>query len=361
MGKKLLAFLLSGMLCLWLGGCATPPAKPVVHRGPLYWPALPEQPRYLYEAVLRDSDSIRAETDEDRLRQLMTGVRPTRASFSKPLAVAARGGRIYVTDTEARRVYVFDVPRRRFFALGFRLEGELKKPAGIAVDGRGNVYVADVTARRVLVYDPFGLYLRTIGSDRSLARPTGVAVNKAGDRVYVIDAGGVDTDENHRVSAFDGSGNFLFAVGRRGKGQGEFNLPVDGTVAPDGTLYVLDAGNFRVQAFDPQGRHLRSFGEVGSAPGQFARPRGIAVDPSGNVYVTDALLCNVQVFDPAGQLLITLGARGSEDAPGRYLLPAGIAVDETRRVYVVDQFFHKVEVLRGLSDEEGRRLQAAAP
>lgn len=354
-------FLISGICAGLAAACSQDTVRPAKPANALYWPALPEQPRYVYEAVLRDSDSIRADTRADRMRQLMTGIDPTKSTFAKPLGVAARRGRIYVTDTEGRRVVVFDVPRRRLFTLGHRLDGELRKPAGIAVDRRGAVYVADVTARRVVVYDEFGLYLNAIGGAKELERPTGVAVSSDGTRIYVIDAGGVDTDDqNHRVIEFDKDGQRVRVIGRRGRGPGEFNLPVDGAVAADGTLYVLDAGNFRVQAFAPDGRHLRSFGSVGTGLGQFARPRGIALDPSGNVYVSDANFCNVQVFDPHGSLLIALGTRGKTDEPGRYLLPAGVAVDETRRVYVVDQFFHKIEVLRALSDDEGRQILASA-
>lgn len=351
-------FLLSGMVALGLTGCGNmPAAKPAARVGPLYWPALPEQPRFVYEAVLRDSDSLKRGGESSSLRQVLSGEASVKSGFQKPLAVAARRGRIYVSDSEGRKVVVFDVPRRRVFALGQRLEGELRKPAGIAVDRQGAVYVADVTARRVIAYDELGLYLRSYGDARLLDRPTGVAASAAGDRVYAIDAGGVDSADRHRVVVFDGDGRHVRTIGTRGGAPGEFNLPVDGAVGPDGTLYVLDAGNFRVQAFAPDGRFLRSFGRVGSGPGEFARPRGIAVDPvTGNVYVSDANFCNVQVFDPHGQLLIALGSRGSNDEPGRYALPAGVAVDETHRLYVVDQFFHKVEVLRALGDDEGRSI-----
>jgi hypothetical protein len=37
----------------------------------------------------------------------------------------------------------------------------------------------------------------------------------------------------------------------------------------------------------------------------------------------------------------------------------GVAVDETGRLYLVDQLFAKVEVIRKLTEAEGRRLQAA--
>ena len=169
----------------------------------------------------------------------------------------------------------------------------------------------------------------------------------------------ISTDQASACGAEGGGaeeGEPFLTIGHRGGKPGEFNLPVDVAVARDGTLYVLDSGNFRVQAFDSGGRFLRAFGSVGAGPGQFSRPRGIGVDPDGNVYVSDAWFGNVQVFDPRGRLLLAIGRRERADGPGHYRLPAGIAVDETRRVYIVDQYFHKVEVVRRLGDAESRRI-----
>lgn len=342
-----------------LSGACTNIPDPVAKAAAMpMWPQFPDQPRYLYETVLLNSRSIEQETEWERQRRTLTGASKDVSGFKKPLGVAARGGRIYVSDTEGRRVHVFDVPRRRYFTFGFRGDGVLQKPIGISIDASGNVYVADVGMRRVVKYDGMGRFLAAFGSATDLERPTGVGVSPRGDRVYVVDAGGVDSDK-HQVVAYDGEGKKLFAIGSRGKEDGRFNLPVDAAVAPDGTLYVLDAGNFRVQAFDRDGRFLRAFGKVGSGPGQFSRPRGIAVDRDANVYVTDAGFGNVQLFDSTGRLLLALGERGLDDAPGRYRLPSGVAVDETGRVYVVDQFYNKIEVVRRLSNVEGERMLAA--
>lgn len=332
---------------------APPPRKA---SGPVLWPLPPELPRYRFEATLRNAASLGEELDNDRLRRVLSGEDSSKASFGKPWAVAALRGRVYVTDTEGRRVFVFDVPRRRTFAFGTRLEGELKKPAGIAVDAQGLVYVVDTTARRLVVYDALGLYQRHIDGSRDWVRPSAVAVTPDGSRIYVVDTGGVETTR-HRIYIHDAAGRPLGSIGRRGDAPGEFNLPADAAVGPDGTLWVLDAGNFRVQALSAEGLHLRHFGSVGNGLGQFARPRGMAVDRDGLVYVSDANFCNVQVFQPGGELLLPLGGRGDSDVPGRYLLPSKLCCDETGRLYVVDQFFHKVEVIRRLSEAEGRRLQ----
>ena len=68
----------------------------------------------------------------------------------------------------------------------------------------------------------------------------------------------------------------------------------------------------------------------------------------------------MQVFTPRGELLISLGRGDKRDRPGRYGLLTGVAIDETGRLYLVDQLFGKVDVIRKLTEAEGRKLQAAA-
>jgi DNA-binding beta-propeller fold protein YncE len=341
---------------LALAACAVPPPKveDKIDRQP-FWPRPPDRPRFIYEHTLRTPADIMMDVKELRLLRTLTGDQSANApAFEKPLAVAARLGRIYVTDSVRRRVAVFDVPRRRVFAFGLR-DPALRRPVGLAIDASFSVYVADSGRQRIMVYDSLGLLVRQIGTDKLLERPVGVAVNAQGTRVYAIDRASNDSDR-HRVVMFDGAGNFLRHIGQRGSGKSEFNVPVAGACAPDGSLYLLDAGNFRVQVLTPDGDFKHSFGGVGIGFGDFARPRGIAVDAQGNVYVSDASFNNVQIFDAPGQLLLAVGATGRSDVPGRYRLLSGVAVDETGRIYLADQVFNKVEVLRPLRNAEAEAL-----
>lgn len=350
--------LLGLMLVLFLAACASPQkVEDKSFKGPFVWPQPPDQPRFAFEGMMRSPADIYVDTEEDRLRLELTGASAVsdRPAFEKPAAIVARYGRIYVADIDLRQIAVFDIPRRKVFYMGLREPGNLAKPSGLALDDAMKVYVADVTNRKVYVYDSLGLFQRNIGGPEDLDRPTGVAVSRDGERIYVVDRGHNENDQHH-VVMYDKEGNKLKVIGSRGDGDGQFNVPLQATVAPDGTLYVLDSGNFRIQAFDREGAFLRKFGGVGTDIGKLARPRGIAVDDEGRVYVTDGAFNNFQIFDPQGQMLLAIGQGDQEDNPGRYGSLNGITVDETGRVYVVDQVFNKVEVIRRLSDSEGQKL-----
>lgn len=340
-----------------LAACAPASLERKPYDGPLIWPQPPDQPRFAYETMLRSAADIALVSEEASFRERMTGIKAVSSDpvFDKPAAIVARNGRIYVADTGSHTIVVFDVPRRKIFRFGIREPGNLLKPAGLALDGEMNVYVADAKWRKVLVYDDLGLYQRTVGDPEDLERPTGVAVSRDGERIYVIDRA-YNESEHHRVVIYDKAGKKLKVIGSRGSEVGQFNVPLQGTVGPDGTLYVLDSGNFRVQAFDREGEFLRSFGGAGKEFGHFARARGIAVDAEGNIYVSDAGFNNFQIFNPKGELLLAIGQGGTESNPGLYGLLNGIAVDETGRVYVADQLFNKVEVIRRLTDSEGKQI-----
>lgn len=340
-----------------LAACATKPAAPPFE--PPVYPPPPDEPRFIYERTLRVNEDVEQAAGFARWRELATGQSQELRGIVKPYGVAARSGRVYITDTAQSAVLVFDVAAGRYSQFGDKEPGKLQKPIGIAL-GDGEVYVADVSARRVQVFDADGTFLRSLGDDETLRRPAGVAISPDGARLYVVDVGGVDSDQ-HRVQVYDArSGALLDTIGRRGTGDGEFNLPVQAATAPDGTLYVVDGGNFRVQSFAPDGTFRSSFGEVGRFPGQFARPKGIATDASGNVYVADAAFGNVQIFNPRGEILMFIGNRGDSSRPGKFYLPAGVAVDETGRVYLADQYFRKVDIFKP-ADTSGADPLAGAP
>ena len=332
-----------------LAACAAPTAQNVAKPIIPVFPMPPEEARFIYERTLFSSADVVKEDKNADLRRMLTGEPRVGEGMGKPYGVAAYKGRIYVSDTALRAIVVFDIPGQRFFKIGDDENdprGKLLSPFGLDVDGNGNLYVVDAGSKSVKVYGPDGKYLRELARNAGFSRPTGIAVDAAGARIYVVDIGGISSDE-HKVRVFDGqTGAHVLDIGKRGSDPGDFNLPRDVSIGLDGLLYVVDGGNFRVQVFQPDGKFLRVFGTIGRQGGQFSRPKEVAVGPDGNIYVVDTAFGNFQIFDTEGRLLLAVGCRSEVNGMAKFMLPAGIAIDGDGRVYMADQFFRKVEVFR---------------
>ena len=362
---RLTTSIAAGLAVLLAAACATAPPPPAPKPAALVFPAAPDAPRYVFERVIYGSADVIPESGNADLRRMVTGESRTTEALGKPYAVAVHEGKVFVSDSAERFIKVFDVPAGRYYRVGEDDPGRILKPLGIDVDKQGRLYVADTTAHDVKIFGADGKYVRSIGGPTWFDRLTSVTIDPAGDRVYAVDIGGVNST-HHRVRVFDAaSGAHLFDIGTRGAAAGELNLPRDVAVGKGGQIYVVDGGNFRIQVFGRDGKYVKSFGTIGKQFGQFARPKEIAIDALGNVYVVDSAFGNFQIFSAEGDLLMFIGDRSERDGPAKYMLPSGIYVDEDGRIYMVDQWFRKVEVFRpvalGASDGFlGRRLKSAA-
>jgi DNA-binding beta-propeller fold protein YncE len=326
------------------------PAAPNVSAVPsqTVWPLPPEEPRIRYLSVLRGREDVGGTkgTTATSLKNVLLGKarmdaeRPAPGRFGKPFGIATDGyGRVIVADPAMAGVAVIDVQRRMYTTIGETSKQALfRSPFSVAVDEANNIYVGDTGLARVLVFGPDLGYRTTIGAKGEMESPTGLAIDDARHRLYVVDA------RRHSMTVFDlASGRLLETVGGRGAGPRQFNFPTACAVGPDGQIYITDTMNYRVQVLDPQLRFVRAFGSLGVKPGQFRRPKGVAVDADNVVYVTDADFNNVQLFTTEGQPLMFVGEFG--DRPGQMILPAGVAVDRVRhRVYVAEQMNQRVQV-----------------
>ena len=84
--------------------------------------------------------------------------------------------------------------------------------------------------------------------------------------------------------------------GKRGKGDGELNIPTGISTDSDDTVYVAEARNHRVSVFTHEGKFLTSFGSEGDGPGQFSYPHRITADMNGIIYVADTSNNRIQIF-----------------------------------------------------------------
>ena len=305
------------------------------------WPAPPEQARIRYLTSYRGVGDFKAKK-ASKWKSLLLGEDPSAAPLSdvmvKPYGIAvAPDGRVYVADTAARRVFVFDPDAKSVAFVGESGTGKLTKPVGVALDGEGKVFVADATLNRVFGYAPDGSVAVAIGREGELKSPSGLATDRPRKRVYVADS------TKHQVYCYSTEdGAHIRTIGERGGEPGQFNFPTNLFVDGRGQLYVADTMNFRVQIFDADGAFVREFGTLGDAPGTFNRPKGVAVDSEGHIYVADGAFNNFQIFDADGRLLLFVGTGGRES--GEFFLPTGLYIDARDRIYVADQGNSRVQV-----------------
>jgi len=203
---------------------------------------------------------------------------------------------------------------------------------GIRIDGDGNVWLVDVNGHAVLKCSRTGGVQMVIvnagnrpgdnDSRYAFNRPTGLAFTPNGD-FYVSDG-----YENSRVIKFSKDGEYLTHWGRKGTGDGEFNLVHDVCVDSRGRVYVADRTNARVQIFDGNGKFLGKWTDVGSPWGLYYVARENAI------YMADGVNNRVVKLNLDGQVLGVLGGFGK--APGKFDFAHNLAVDSTGAIYVAE-------------------------
>ena len=198
---------------------------------------------------------------------------------------------------------------------------------GLRVDRDDNVWVTDNLNHTVLKLNPEGKVLLTLGErnrpgddERHFNRPTDVAFAKNGD-FYVSDGYG-----NSRVVKFDRNGKFLLSWGRKGKADGEFDLPHAVRVDSKGNVYVADRENDRIQVFDPNGKFLRKMGGVA--------PFGLFITREDTLFVADGRANRVVKMTADGKVLARFGETGT--GPGQFDMAHAVTVGRDGAVYVCD-------------------------
>ncbi len=304
--------LLSGSACIVLAddsGSAAPDKPPVLY------PALPDAPRI--QLLLSFYGEQDVSPPVSGFAKFILGDDDSKQQLAQPYGSAMYKGRLYVADSSAAAIAIFDIANRKFSYLSGAPNGQLRRPINIRIDSDGTKYVTDTGRDKILVYDTNDRFVAAFGKEDQF-RPTDVAI--INDRLYVADV------KHHQIHVLERkTGKTLFVFGKAGSGEGELFHPTNIALGPDGNLYVSETSNYRIQVFSQDGKPLRSFGAVGSTPGSFARPKGIVIDHEGRIYVADGAFGNVQLFNNQGRLLLFFGQQG--DAKERMHLPTGMSID----------------------------------
>ena len=189
----------------------------------------------------------------------------------------------------------------------------------------------------VVLFTPEGEVVRSFGAGL-ISWPHGMFVDHEGN-VWITDACGFDNrcapeGKGHQVLKFSPEGEVLLRLGQAGSpgdAEGQFAMPSDVLVSPDGTIFVADGhnagGNNRIQKFSPEGEFLGAFGETGTGPGQFRDPHALAMDSQGRLFVGDRANNRVQVLDRDGGFVAEWLQFGR---------PSGVFITADDTIYVAD-------------------------
>lgn len=190
--------------------------------------------------------------------------------------------------------------------------------------------------------------------------PVGISIAPDGT-VYVVD------QNNSRVQKFAADGRFLLQWGSEGSEDGQFgeagpSLGPTGIASTNEYVWIADTWNHRIQQFRPDGSFVRSWGTFTDTKGDpaagerlprvFYGPRGIAVGPDNSLYITDTGNKRVVIYDQSGKYLRQWGEGGSGES--QLDEPIGIAVDTRGEVFVTDTRNSRVQVF----DSAGRHLRS---
>ena len=232
----------------------------------------------------------------------------TDALLSYPLGLAvAADGTIYIVDGGNHAVRAIDPATDAISTIaggngiggatdGPATDALLPSPKDVEVDDDGLVYVVDGGNAAIRVIDPTANTIATIAGgnghgydgDGGLAteaalRPTGVDIGPDGT-IYIVDAG------NHAIRAIDPVTGIITTVagGNEPGYDGDGDLAIDATLTPadvdvasDGTMFIADFDNHVVRVVDPNTGLISTFAG-GNGPGF----------PVDGVAASDATLTN---------------------------------------------------------------------
>ena len=217
------------------------------------------------------------------------------ASFVAPVAVALGGGTVYVSDAELGIVARLDAKGAPRGSIG---RGLLKRPTGLAFDAaRGELYVSDTGAHDVKVFDAAGALARVLGrrgeAEGEFNYPTHLAF--ADGLLYVTDT------MNSRIQVLEGaSGRVERVFGARGLFVGNLVRPKGIALDSERNVYVVESYFDHLLVFDRLGRFLMGIGGLGTQSGKFYLPAGVWTDRLNRVFVADMFNGRVVMFQHLG-------------------------------------------------------------
>ena len=216
-------------------------------------------------------------------------------NFVSPIGIAQGPNQsVLVADSELKRIVRLSKDGKPLGSFG---SGLLSRPTGIARDATsGQVYVVDTHAHDIKVFDDNGKLLNTIGrrgtAEGEFNSPTHITISH--NRLYVSDT------LNARVQVLSFEGVPITAIGKRGLYLGNMTRPKGIAVGTDGNIHVVESYYDHLLVYNEAGSFLLPIGGTGKDIGQFYLPAGAWSDEQGRIYVADMYNGRVIIFQYLG-------------------------------------------------------------
>jgi sugar lactone lactonase YvrE len=216
--------------------------------------------------------------------------------FIAPVGIAVGPeGHVFVADPELGLVAHLDREGNTVAPIG---KGQLLRPTGLAYEAESKrLFVSDTQAHQIKVFDLEGKLLLTLGEQGEgpgqFNYPTYIAVLH--EKLYVSDT------LNARVQVIStATGGYLGTVGNRGLFVGNLVRPKGVAADSEQNIYVIESYYDYMLVYNRSGKFLLPIGGVGDGPGNFHLPAGVWVDGRNRVFVADMLNRRVAVFQFLG-------------------------------------------------------------
>lgn len=301
--------------------------------------------------------------EEDEMPELfgMQAVSSSRVSIKRSQSTpSARTREVWLTKKRKASVDVPSVPIRfdsllaptpilapeKIFNKLSVSKNETVYPCGICIGENGSFIISDVKNHCLRIIASNGKFIGAIGKEGKgsgqFEDPCGIAANQKA-QIFACQR------ENPRIQKLTSGGKYIQKIGNKSLRGNALGEPWAIALGPDHKMYVTDWDKSCIHIFSGNGRYDSTIGNDDSILGESLKfPAGIAVNDNCNLIVADRGNHCVWVLKTDGTVLMRIGTKGH--GPGELFLPHGVAVHPNGSIIVSESGNNRVSIFSPCGD-----------